>query len=504
MRILALIAVLTAVPAASAVSTDAERAQAGARLAESAQRALDGVLGAGRSQVRVEVQGESSQIDSEAEMVLAIDKPSSGTASAFSAAARLLDLPGYVKEKAPPSPATAPDKPDSASRAPASYQREHEHSMHDAGFQLRSIQATVILDSTLDDALVREVSQLLPQVLKLDMTRGDAISILRAPLRPAWKSAFATPGDWRSAVYAAGGGLVALLAALIAGVCLIGAGRVLGRELASRSPAEPAGAAAAASELLPELTPGSGGFLEAGAAPGDAASIGATPLLGRRFDFVAGRDPELIARALAMEKPEDLSLFFGHLAESIPDLASRLFAHLPSGVQAEVSQSLMKLNVADPERLGAIEERLRSAIQNGMVGTQSLGRILSRVPEHERTDLLGRLAAKDARAVAEVERHVFSFEDLATVGPAPLRRLLGAVPYEIWGPALRGAPASLTDQVLADLPAGPREMVRSAVATAQPREKVAEARSRILDAMAALVAKGEMTLDRAENGGGLV
>ncbi|HEX4048866.1 MAG TPA: FliG C-terminal domain-containing protein [Elusimicrobiota bacterium] len=492
MRSLALIAVLAASPAAFA-STDAEQAQAAERLAARAQDALDAILGPGRSKVEIDVAGDHSEINSDTEFLFPMDKGS----AAARAAAHLLDLPGYVKDKAagPPAP-----KPDAEPPPSESYQKQQEASRHDGGFQIRSIHATVVLDSRLDDAAVREASQLLPSLLTLDMTRGDTLSILRAPLRPAWKSAFATPGDWRSAAYALGGGLIALAAALIAFAGLVLAGRALGRslgrELASRPRAEPA-AAPVEVEALPELSPGSAGFLEGGASAAGAA--GGAPLLGRRFDFLAGRDPELIARAVAAEKPEELSLFFGHLAESIPDLASRLFAHLSPDVQAEVSRSLLKLSVADPERLTALEDRLRRAVENGVLGPQSLGRILSRVPGDARADLLGRLPAGDAE---EIERHVFSFEDLERLAAAPLRRLLRAVPYETWGPALRGAPRALVEAVLLDLPAGPRELVRAAAGAPQPREKIDEARSRILDAFAALEAKGELAV--GEKNGDLV
>lgn len=483
MRTLALIAVLASSRPAVA-DTDAQRFGAASLLAARAQEMLDGVLGPGRAQIYVSVSGERSEVLSQTEITLPIDT-SSGAGKAL-AAARLLDLPGYTKAPQP---------------APVFFQKEHEQSRRDAGFVVRSMTATAVLDAALDDAAVREVSQLLPQVLELDIARGDVLRLLRAPLRPAWKSAFVTPGDWRRAAYAVGGGLLALLTAFIVGAGLTLAGRSLGRELALRPRAE-AGAApgASAPEALPELTPGAAGFLDSR----DHLVADSPPLLGRRFDFLAGRDLELIVRALTMETPEDLSVFFGHLAESIPDLASRLFEHLPADRQAEVSSVLLKLSLADPQRLGALEERLRRVVENGIMGPQSLGRILSRVPAEARADLLGRLAAQDVSAALEVERHVFAFEDLQGLGGAPLRRLLGAVPYEVWGPALRGAPSALVDAVLSDFPQGPRELVRSAAATAQSRETIASARSLILDALAALAARGEVTLGEAQAGRDLV
>ncbi len=495
MRGLALIALL-AVRAAAATTTDADKAEAAEHMAAGAQKALDAVLGPGRSQVRVELQGDRSEINTETEILTPIDR----TSNAGKAATRLLDLPGYVKDRLPE--ASGKDK-EKDPPGQTFFQREREQSRRDAGFQVRSIQATVILDSALDDALVRDVSQLLPQILKIDVARGDSMRILRAPLRPAWKTAFSTPGDWRSASYALGGAVALLLAAAISGFGLVRAGRALGRELAVRPQAPAAAPAAAVSaELLPELTPGAGGFLEGPAGPSGSAA--GAPMLGRRFDFLIGRDSDLVVRALGYEKPEDLSLFFGHLAESIPDLASRLFAQLSPDRQTAASTELLKLSLADPERLSAIEERLRQAVENGVLGPQSLGRLLSRVSGDARADMLDRIAARDQDAAREVRRHVFGFEDLGRLSAQARRRLLSAVPYETWGAALRGAPKELADLVLGELPERPREAVREAVASAQPREKVDAARSRVLDAVAALEARGELAGGRADAGGGLV
>ena len=282
MRTLALIVILAAAPAAAA-SVDAEQAQASERLAARAQDALDGILGAGRSKVEIDVVGEHSQIDSDAEFLIPVDNGSSKAVKGASKAAKdayQLDLPGYVKDK---SAEAAKEKEKAAAAAAAqkddaapsqAFNRQHEASRHDSGFQIRAVHATVVFDTALASDTVREASQLLPQLLNLDMTRGDTLNLLRAPLRPLWKSAFSTPGDWRSAAYALGGGLFAVLVALIVFAGLVGAGRALGgslgRELAAgRAP--PPGAAPDEAEPLPELSPGAAGFLEEGAAAGSAA-----------------------------------------------------------------------------------------------------------------------------------------------------------------------------------------------------------------------------------------
>jgi hypothetical protein len=473
MRGLVLVAVLAAAPAAAS-SVDAERAQAADRLALSAQRMLDSVLGPGRAQVQVDVDGDSSELTTETELLIPQERP----ARTPKGAPRSAVLPGYAKDR----PADASKESSAADGARVPYQKDHEKTTRESGFQIRSMRATVVLDSALGDGPVREATQLLPQILKMDSSRGDTLTLLRAPIRPAWKAAFSTPQDWRSAVFVLGGAAALVLAALIAGAGLARAGRLLGRELAARRSSEPA-LTAAAGEPLPEL-PYGGGILLA-SPPADAGHADAPALLGRRFDFLVGRDPLLIAAALAAEKTPDLALFFGHLSESIPDLASRLFSQLSGTAQSEISEALVKLVLAEPDRLSALEDRLRLNVENGVLGSRSLGRILSRVPGETRTDLLSRLAARDARAVEEVERHLFAFEDLAGLDAAALRRLAAVVPSSSWGPALRGAPAGLAERIVAELPPGDRERVLAAAAAPQSRERIAAERSRVLDALTA-------------------
>ncbi|MBI3566447.1 MAG: hypothetical protein HY079_14735, partial [Elusimicrobia bacterium] len=95
MRRLVLVAWMAGAPA-SAATADAEKAEAAERLAASAQKALDAVLGPGRSQVHVELSGDRSEVDTETEIIAPIDKAT----SAGRAATRLLDLPGYAKDRA--------------------------------------------------------------------------------------------------------------------------------------------------------------------------------------------------------------------------------------------------------------------------------------------------------------------------------------------------------------------------------------------------------------------
>jgi len=479
---------------ASAAELSADENLVSERLSSRAMGVLDGMFGPGRAKVLVEVRGERMQIHTATEIVTPMSKP--GSSSAVKGAMRMFDLPGYYKEREVQAAAAAKEE-SAASRAIQPFQKDLETSLRDAGFEIKKIEATAVLDSTLTETEARDAAQLLPQLLRIDGTRGDVLTIVRAPMRPAWKTAFSTPGDWRKLAFIASGLLVALLIVMIISSAFVRGARVFAKELTKRGGGQGGGDSGELGDPLPELMPGSPAGLVEAEGVGEDAEAGAFPALGRRFDFLETADAAGAARVLADQPPIDLAQIFAYLAKIAPETASRMFSKLPADIQAEASASLLKLKTVDPERLSEIEDKLRSAIANGLRGSERLATILSRFPGEERAMLLGKLASReDSRSVEEVERMLFSFEDFVTLSAADLRRVMSAVPYELWGTALRGAPETLINNILSELPDGPRNLVREESLIPHPKDKVVAARSKILDTFLDLAAKGQITLDR--------
>ncbi len=484
---------LLAVPAAAA-ETSADESLVSERLSSRALAVLDGMLGPGRAKVLVEVRGERLQVRTETEILTPLPQEGAfGAHNGVKEALRLLDLPGYYKDRPVSAPAEKADPVAVQSLQP--FHKDFEHSLRDAGFEIKKIEATVVLDSALTETEAREAAQIAPQLLRIDATRGDVLSIVRAPMRPAWKTAFATPGDWRQLAFAASGLLGALIFVIILAAAFVRGARVFAKELVSRRESA-LGPAAAMGEPLPELMPGSPAGLVEGGFGGESGTV-PVAAMGHRFDFLETADVAGATRILAEEPPADLAQIFAYLAKLAPETASRLFSKLPADVQAEASAALLKLKSVDPDRLLVIEERLKVLVVNGLRGSQRLATILSRFPGDERATLLGRLAGSDSSGVEEIQSQLFAFEDFDTLSPADLRRVMGAVPYESWGLALRGAPQSLVDRVLSELPEGPRGLVREEAATPQPRDKVVAARSKILDTVLDLAAKGQVRLEQS-------
>lgn len=471
---------------AGAVSLSQED-RASARIAAEAGEFLDQLVGPGLSKVLAEVEGEVSVVQTQREVNAPIVKAKQPNDEG--------SLPGYLKTQ------------EVVVVEVGSYQKDTEILKNTTGFRIRKMTVAVVLDRSVPKRKENTIRRIFPILLRMDKDRGDKMTIVRANLIPPWKSA------WMSAAGLRMLSLFGGISAIVLFVCLwfyftaMSAVRAFTSELAARRGAGPLAPQQVAAPLPP---PGPEGALDLGSGDlpsltgedeSDAYSPGELAAIGTRFDFLANRNPADVAELLSAESAEDLALLFAYISDTEPDRSSRLFSHLSPELQAEISGSLVRLTMADPEKLSVLESRIKTNVEFGLRGSDRLGRILSRMPLDEREGLLGELMSRDPEGAEAVERAVFPFEAILDLKTTDLRRLIMAITYSDWGLALRGASDSVVECVLNELPAGTRNIVRETIDTQQTREKVFEARSKVLQQVYALAAKGliEITSEGSES-----
>ena len=484
------------------VSATTEENEAGERLTAEATKFVDQLAGPGRAKILVTVQGEKTEVRSQTETTTPIILPKSGDA----ALAPGSYLPGYSPK---PSEATkeAAKEPDKDPSKNWDYvQKDQEASLRQSGLIIKRIHATVILDTSLSDGLAKLIERLMPDLLRMDANRGDVLTVVQAPLLPPWRQAILGSEGMRILIQDGARALSWFVPALVLFLFVASVAyfiamqviRIFFAEVIRVKGAEPGAALLGREKIeeLPEMLPGGVPALAEEAETVEGRPVAA---LGQRFDFLAEQEPVDAAAYLAKEKSEDLSLLFGYLAEANDVLATRLFAALPVSLQNEVSQSLSRLDMADPEKLAMLENRLRTATEFGIRGADRLGRILSRIPAEQRQVILGDMMSRDPAAAQKVESSMIPFESLVEVQPAELRRLLTAVPYKDWGVGLRGAPEELSKRVLELLPAEAQSVLRDYLEQPQPKDQILQARSKILSAAYELAAKGQLSLRQEDS-----
>ena len=455
----------------------ASETEIASKIRAEAEDFLTALLGQGRAKVIVSVDGEQTQSNTASERMTPVSTKENQPS----------ELPGY-----------APDV--LVQQQKLDYYNKNEQNLVISGYTIKRIMVSVVLDSSVGEKQVAAIQKLMGNLLHLNFSRGDELNIVRAQLLSPWKAALQDATGIRMLALFGGAAILAIFMGFFAywaGMRMIRAfaGEVTGRIMATIT----AGGAKGSSPIPAQLTGLGGGDLLPGEMPDllGEESEGGRPGLGHRFDFLSARKPEELARILATETPEDIALLSAYLVNTNPDLAGAIFAALPSATQTGVSHALAALQMADPERLAMLESRMKTAVEYSLQGSEKLGRILSHLPQEQRETVIGDLSAAQPERAAEVEKALFPFEDIIKLSSPDLRRLIMAVHYEEWGIALRGAHEEVVSAVLNQLLAGSRSVVREAMEMPQTRQKVAEARSKIVAQAHAMAARGQIML-RAE------
>ncbi len=480
---------------------------------------LSALLGPGKARVTVSVSGELRHSRSSTSLFIPTQTPQEASPKKTKEPPSF--MPGYGQRllpeglKAPqgftnyaqgsPPPPPSEETTTAPTNSLSPVRESRDDSNVSEGFVIKKLLVSVVIDLSVPDQKAKEAERLLPSVLHLDPARGDQLSILRADLVPPWKSALqnfiASPK--------AAGTLLILLGALVlmlifGSILYITAMRVVKTfvsELAEARRAQNTASALADSNTagaleksrITEILPGGIPSLS-----GEISPIGleAEPpaALGQRFDFLSSKSPQDLTPLLLPEPAEDIALLLASLAGVNPEIAAGIFAVFPVQKQKEVSQLLLGINRTDPEKLDALESKLRNLVEFGVRGPERLGKILSRLPAEERKSVVSGLTPQNPEAASELEESLFSFEDLYNLKESDLRRVIMGTNYQEWGMALRGAPQILIDAILKQIPEGARDAAREAMESPQPRAKVIEIRSNLLSRAQVLADRGEIVI----------
>ncbi|MBI4425144.1 MAG: hypothetical protein HY554_15545 [Elusimicrobia bacterium] len=432
-----------------------------ARLVEDCTTILDRMLGRGKAKIVIRVEGERSELRTQTELLTPMT--SSGPVS----------LPGFTVSR-------------TLEKTFELLQKDQDQATRTSSFAIRRLEAFVVYEDSLPRAQVDQARTVLSDLLRINPERGDALTLVPVAMVPPWRTALASEEGVRLLAVLAAAAAALLGAILASHFLLMRPGRRLLEQWVERLAAAQ-GAAPAAAELIAP------GMPRLGLEP-SALGAASPPLLAQRFSFLESRAPSELADVLKDEGPEDLALLFAYLAAANPTHSSLAFATLPHELKLDVSQRMLALKFADPERLALLEERVRSRVELMVQGPDRLGSIYSHLPPEQRSALLADIAARDPEAPSKLSRAMVPFESLLELAPEDLRVLLPSAPREDWAAALKGLPAARVDDLLGELPEKTRLLVQDAMAAPLPTARVLAARARILAQAQALARQGRLSL----------
>lgn len=209
--------------------------------------------------------------------------------------------------------------------------------------------------------------------------------------------------------------------------------------------------------------------------------------------------PAFIASGIAGEDPQTIALILSQLPTR---QGAAVIAALPDAVRTEVVRRLATLEpvtaevvsdvAAGLEELFADHERSAAPAAGPVLAAE----LITHMRKRQGDEVLDALEAADGPVAEEIRRLLFTFEHLASLDDAGMRRLLQQVPMEDLALALKTASEALRERVNACLATRARDALADEVEMLGPRRlSEVEAKQReIVDVARRLADQGEIAL----------
>jgi flagellar motor switch protein FliG len=223
---------------------------------------------------------------------------------------------------------------------------------------------------------------------------------------------------------------------------------------------------------------------------------------GEEFSFVRHLDPEVVVAYLSGEHPQTVTIALAHTA---PETAGQLLSLLPSDLQAEVAERLVRMGGVDPRVVAqvaaAMRARLMPAARNGLRragGVEYLAEVLASCDSQTERQLLEAIDERDPELARGVRERMFTFEELAGLDDRSTQRLLRELDLADLALALRGATPAMQQAFRRNMSRRTADLLRQEAERIGPVRvrAIEEAQHKILSTARALLEADEIVVAR--------
>ncbi|UZK65331.1 flagellar motor switch protein FliG [Sphingomonas sp. M1-B02] len=198
-------------------------------------------------------------------------------------------------------------------------------------------------------------------------------------------------------------------------------------------------------------------------------------------------EPEEIAAMVEEEHPQIAAVLLANLD---PDIAAKVFEHLPEGVQPQILRRIAKLGPVPPEAMETLKAMLanrsggaRKSVGLQLGGTREAAKILSGARKITERRVMPKLAKIDRDVAKAIEEAMFVFDNLLELDDKNLSTLIRSVDSEILVKSLKGVEEDVRNRFLGCMSSRAADGIRDEMEARGPM-KLAD----VLEAQKAMIA----------------
>ncbi|MBO9713928.1 flagellar motor switch protein FliG [Sphingomonas sp.] len=213
-------------------------------------------------------------------------------------------------------------------------------------------------------------------------------------------------------------------------------------------------------------------------------------------------EPPEIAAMIEAEHPQIAAVLLANLE---PDVAAKVFEHLPEAAQPQILRRVAKLGPVPPEaietlrtmlesRAGAVSASPDSGLQLG--GTREAAKILGAARKTVEQKVMPRLAKIDKDVARAIEEAMFVFDNLLEMDDKNLSTLIRSVDGDVLVRALKGVEAEVRDRFLGCMSSRAADGIRDEMDARGPMKlaEVLEAQKTMIAVARGLIKDGTLLM----------
>jgi len=439
------------------------------QMAEDISSLLDQLVGKGKSKTFVNVVGE---------FVFKQEKESNNPSE------EIISLPGYSQIN-------------TLERTNKFLQNTKEQIQHNAKFQIKKINISIIFDKSIPDSKTNAIKLLITDIMRLDEARGDSIIIQKSEMVPWWKTLLTSPENQKILIIF----LMILLILTFGGIIFYAFSSRLFTSIIdyfrqTQTYTNPTNVGAQYSQN-PQINEES----KSGGEYSEILEVNQEPIAGFiehsvQFEFLNKYSVSEIADIIVDEPDEDVAIIIAALTDKKPHISSKILLSLPSIKRQKVTHAMANLKEVEPERLIEIENNLRLKIEKTIKGTQKLAKILSLLNPEERQQIQDNLKGLNREIIDKIENSLITFEEICNLDEKTLRPIVMAIPYKEWACALSGFGDKISANVIKIFPEDIRIIVQDLLKLHYENEQIINSRALIISKTIELASKGKIELGK--------
>ena len=222
----------------------------------------------------------------------------------------------------------------------------------------------------------------------------------------------------------------------------------------------------------------------------------------RPFEFARKTDASQLVNFIQNEHPQTIALILSYLK---PAQAALIIRSLPPEMQSDTARRIALMDRASPDVINQIErefeKRLSTLVSEDYTtigGVDSIVEIINQVDRTTEKNIMENLEIEDPELAEVIRKRMFVFEDIITLDPKSIQRVLREVDNHQLAIALKGAGESVKSVIMENVSKRLAAMIEEDLEYMGPKrvKEIEEAQQNIVNIIRKLEDAGEIVTSR--------